>query len=256
MRPNPDLATIPVVDVRLGGPVRHALEGRERAQALRDDCLKWLPGIARTMLPAMDAVTRRWLKRSRSPYVTDVTRIADKLGFSGIWFLNGSYQWGCTALAREQDGTPWLARTLDWPFSGLGRHVEVARMQGAAGEFFSVTWPGYVGSLTATAPGRFGAAINQAPLYRRTRHPWLRPFDIAANAINTWWRVRHIPPDQLLRHVFETCATFDEAKRQLETVPVARPVIFSVVGYELLLGSELPQAVTQRCEITPAALAS
>jgi hypothetical protein len=224
------LTPICVVDVREGGPLRHARDSRARARALRDDCLAWFPPGAAAFVPLMDWLARRWLERSCSPYVAEIASIAASLGFPGIWFLNASYQWGCTALAREQDGVPWLARTLDWPFSGLGRHVEIARMRGEAGEFFSVTWPGYVGSLSATAPGRFAAAVNQAPLYRRTRHPWLRPFDIAANAINTWWRVRHIPADQLLRHVFETCATFDEAKVRLETVPVARPVIFSLVG--------------------------
>ena len=103
------------------------------------------------------------------------TTIAATLGYPGIWFLNGCYQWGCTALAREQAGAPWLARTLDWPFPGLGRYLEVARMQGPAGAFDNVGWPGYAGVLTASAPGRFAAAINQAPLRRRTRHPWLRP---------------------------------------------------------------------------------
>ena len=113
----------------------------------------------------------------------DVAAIAAALGFPGIWFLNGSYEWGCTAAARDEDGAPWLARTLDWPYPGLGRHLEVARMRGTAGEFFNVTWPGYVGVLTASAPGRFAAAINQAPLRRRTRQPWLRPFDVAVNAL-------------------------------------------------------------------------
>ena len=112
------------------------------------------------------------------------------LGFPGIWFLNGSYQWSCTALAREEDGAPWLARTLDWPFPGLGRFVEIARMRGPAGEFYNVTWPGYVGALTAFAPGRFAAAINQAPLRRRTSDPRLRLYDLAANAIGT---LRHVP---------------------------------------------------------------
>ena len=45
----------------------------------------------------------------------------------------------------------WLVRTLDWPFTGLGRYVAVARMQGECGDFLSVTWPGYVGALTAMA---------------------------------------------------------------------------------------------------------
>ena len=53
------------------------------------------------------------------------------------------------------------------------------------------------------APGRFGAAINQAPMRRRTHGQLLRLFDLAANAVATLCRVRAIPPDQLLRQVFE-----------------------------------------------------
>ncbi len=183
------------------------------------------------MLPLMDAVTRRWLRRSPSPYVKEVEAIASALGLPGIWFLNGSYEWCCTALARDEAGVPWLARTLDWPFAGLGRHVEVTRMQGAAGEFLNVTWPGYVGTLTASAPGRFAAAINQAPLWRRSRKPWLRPADLALNALHTW-STRYCPPDHLLRQVFESCRHFDEARRRLETEPIARPVIFTLIGCE------------------------
>jgi hypothetical protein len=105
--------------------------------------------------------------------------LSSRLGLPGAWFLNGSYQWCCTALAREEDDAPWLARTLDWQFPGLGRFAAVARMRGPAGEYYSVTWPGYVGTLTALAPNRFAAAINQAPLRRRTLDPRLRPFDLA-----------------------------------------------------------------------------
>jgi hypothetical protein len=224
------LPTIAVVDVRDGGPIRHARERAQGAQALRDSCLAWFPPLAAPLIPVMDRLARRWLMRSCSPYVADIEAIAAALGFPGIWLLNGSYQWGCTALAREEGGAPWLARTLDWPFPGLGRHAEVARMRGAAGEYFSVTWPGYVGVLTAMAPGRFASAINQAPLWRRTRRPWLRFFDIAANAVNTWRHVRHIPPDQLLRAVFEECESFAVARRRLETTPIARPVIFTLAG--------------------------
>ena len=102
---------------------------------------------ARLMLPALDTMTRFWLKRSASPYVAEIAAIAAALDHSGIWFLNGCYQWGCTALVRDEDGAPWLARTLDWPFPGLGRHVEIARMRGPAGAFDTVTWPGFVGVL-------------------------------------------------------------------------------------------------------------
>jgi hypothetical protein len=226
-----DLAAIPVVDVRDGGPARHAVEGHARALALRDDCVTWLPRPVRPLLPAMDAFARNWLRRSRSPYVADVEAIAAALRFPGIWFLNSSYEWGCTTVARAEDGAPWLARTLDWPYRGLGRHIEVARMRGSAGEFVNVTWPGYAGVLTALAPGRFAAAINQAPLWRRTRKPWLRPYDLALNALQTL-PIRFCPPDHLLREVFETCRDFGEAQHRLETVPIARPVIFTLIGCE------------------------
>jgi len=222
------LPAIPVRDVRDGGPLRHAVEAREVGRALRDDCLSWLPPAARRAMPMLDAITRRWLMRSQSPYVGEIAAISATLGFSGVWFLNGSYQWGCTARARDDDA-PWLVRTLDWPFPGLGRHVEVARMMGDAGEFYSTTWPGFVGVLTGMAPGRFAASINQAPMWRRTRHPWMRPLDMMANAATTW-PLRHMPPDQMLRHVFETAPDFACARRLLETTPIARPVIYTIAG--------------------------
>lgn len=222
--------SIPVVDVREDGAVRHAQEGRERARDLRDACIAWFPQLARPLMPLLDGIARRWLTRSRSPYVEEVRAIARLLGFPGIWFLNGSYQWSCTALAREEEGVPWLARTLDWPFPGLGRFAEIAVMHGSAGEFYNVTWPGYVGALTAFAPGRLAAAINQAPLRRRTHDPRLRLFDVAANAVETLRHSRDIPPDQLLRQVFERAHDFAEARRMLETTPIARPVIYTLAG--------------------------
>jgi hypothetical protein len=225
------LRAIPMVDVREGGPVRHAREARERTLALRADLVGRMPVAALApLMPLLDRITRRWLLRAQAPYVGEIEAIAATLGISGLWFLNGSYQWGCTALAREESGAPWLARTLDWPFHGIGRNVEVARMRGPAGEFFSATWPGYVGVLTAMAPGRFAAALNQAPLHRRSQWAVLRFYDIAANAVQTWRTVRNIPPDQLLRQVFETCGSFAEARALLEKTPIARPSIFTLVG--------------------------
>jgi hypothetical protein len=188
-----------------------------------------LPRVAAGLLPAIDSVTRRWLLRSHTFYADEVKAIAAELDFSGIWFLNGCYQWGCTALASEKSGPPWLVRTLDWPFPGLGRHVDITRMRGSAGDFYNVTWAGYVGVLTASAPGRFAACINQGPMWRRTSRPWLRPYDIVLNAQQTWVS-RSIPPDHLLRKVFESCMTFGEARHRLETTPIARPVIYTLAG--------------------------
>jgi hypothetical protein len=224
------MPVVPIVDVGDGGPLRHAELCRVRARALRDDCLGSWPRAMAPLVPALDRAARGWLRRSGSPYTPEIAQIAATLGFSGVFLLNGSYEWGCTAIAREEDGAPWLARTLDWPFPGLGRHADVVRAQAPAGEYFSVTWPGYAGVLTAMAPRRFAACINQAPMWRRTRHPWLRLYDLAANALHTWAKVRHMPPDQLLRQVFESCETYSDAKAALERAPVARPAIYLLVG--------------------------
>src|SRR4051812_28144068 len=106
--PSTELAPVPIVDLSEGGPVRRAGEARERARGLRDACVNWLPRPAAALLPALDSATRRWLKRSCSPYTEDVAAIAATLGFPGIWFLNGCYQWGCTSLACDEGGVPWL----------------------------------------------------------------------------------------------------------------------------------------------------
>src|SRR6516162_2589751 len=121
------LPAIPVLDIRAEGPIGRALESPERLAALREACLSSLPRAFRLVLPVLEVAARGWLKRSRSPYLAEVDAIAAAVDFSGVWFLNGSYVWGCTTLAREEAGVPWLVRTLDWPFAGLGRYLEVAR---------------------------------------------------------------------------------------------------------------------------------
>jgi len=224
-----DLIEIPVIDLRDGGTLRHAMAGKERALGLRAAVLGWFPRIMRPLTPQLDGIARGWLERSKSPYLEELRAVAAALGFPGIWFLNGSYQWGCTSLACDQT-VPWLVRTLDWPYPGLGRYVDIALMRGPAGEFINLTWAGYVGALSACAPGRFAACLNQAPMWRRSQSRALRFYDVAANAVGTYCNMRDIPPDQLLRQVFETCADYREARRILETTPVARPVIFTLAG--------------------------
>jgi hypothetical protein len=221
---------IPVIDVRDGGPAEHARQRIEQALALRAACLQLFPTVFHRALPLIDRLARRSLERSRSPYVAEIARIAEILRHPGVWLLNASYQLACTSLARDEGGVPWIVRTLDWPFHGLGRHVEVAHMRGPSGEFFSITWPGYVGALTAMAPSRFAACINQAPLRRRFRHRCLRPWDVAVNSVASMADGGRMPPDQLLRLAFETCDDFAAARRMLESTPVARPVIFTLAG--------------------------
>lgn len=220
---------VPVIDIRNDKAPGHARQRREQALAVRDACLGWLP--AGTLLAHIaDPFVRGWMRRSGSAYVDEIAAIARVVRRPGVWLLHGAYLFGCTALADESSAGPRLRRTLDWPFPGLGRLVEIAHQRGPAGDFFNVTWPGFVGVLTASAPGRFAASINQAPMRRRTRRAWLLWIDYALNALGAIVRSGRPPPEHLLRQVFEQCATFDEARLLLETAPVARPVLFLLVG--------------------------
>lgn len=206
-----------------------AVTSRERALAVREACLGWLP-LGGLLARLADPVVRRWMRRSGTPYLGEIDAVARALGRPGIWLLHGAYLFGCTALADEGPEGPRLRRTLDWPFPGLGRLVEVVRRRGTAGDYLNVTWPGFVGVLTAVAPGRFAASINQAPMRRRTNLTALLWLDYVLNALDGLRVSGRLPPEHLLRHVFEACATFDEARRLLETTPVARPVLFILVG--------------------------
>jgi hypothetical protein len=197
--------------------------------ALRDACLGWLP-CGGLLAWLTDRLARRWLRRSGTPFLGEIEAISRILGRPGVWLLHGAYAFGCTALADDSPDGPVLRRTLDWPFPGLGRLVEVARQRGPAGEFLNVTWPGFAGVLTAVAPGRFAASINQAPMRHRTKSAWLLWLDYALNAVTAFFSSGRPPPEHVLRLAFETCASFDEACRLLETAPVARPVLFLVAG--------------------------
>lgn len=212
--------------------VGHLRAERETAIALRRATLQSLPALVRPLANAAESVNGWWLRRNATPYRDEILEMARLLGEPGVISLNTSYEWGCTTLGLPSSEGARLFRTLDWPFPGPGRSVQVVRMRGAAGEYWNVTWPGAAGVLTAMAPGRFAAALNQAPLRRRTRGELPRVADFALNGVNTLLRVRDMPGMHLLRLVFEEAATVEEALDRLMRTPIARPCIFTLVGCE------------------------
>ncbi len=223
------MKSVKLIDVSDGAASGHVRRREAEALAVRDACLGWLP-LGGVLARLADPIVRTWMRRAGTPYAAEIDVVARTLRKPGIWLLHGAYLFGCTALGDESEKGPRLRRTLDWPFPGLGRLVEVRRQRGAGVEFLNVTWPGFVGVLTAVAPGRFAASINQAPMRRRWRTPILLWLDYVLNALHGLRSSGRLPPEHLLRHVFETCASFDDARRLLETAPVARPVLFLLVG--------------------------
>ena len=216
---------IPVIDLSGASPEALAERHGDDARALVAAAKRMLPG---PLLPLLDGLSRRWAMRSANPYRGEVARLAAHLG-AGAWFMNFCFEWGCTTgVARDPRGPGMrMLRTLDWPFHGVGRHVLVARQQGPAGAFLNVTWPGFVGVITAVAPGRFAVAINQAPLVRQGYLPLA--LDWLFNRVRVF-SSRHLPPAHLARQVMESCRTYDEAKEVLESTPLALPAFFTLAG--------------------------
>ena len=223
------LPSIPVLDIPAGQePALVSLAAEPERLALL------LKTARRTYTPwgvkVADALSRSWSARSASPYAQVVGRVGEAMGRPGAFLLNYSYEWGCTTGAADDPaaGGVTLSRTLDWPFDGLGQALIVVRQTAAAGAYLSVTWPGFAGVLTGMAPGRFAAAINQPPL---PLPGWGR----AVGWLTARARVRRstaLPPDHLLRLVFETCADFDAAAALIRATPLCMPAIFTLAGTE------------------------
>jgi hypothetical protein len=175
-----------------------------------------------------DRATWKWLENAGNPYRDEIDGVRRRLGRPGAVLLNMSYEWCCSAgVGADPAGTGnRMLRTLDWPMHGLGRAVVVARQEGAAGPYYNVTWPGYVGVLTAMAPGRFSAAINQPPLRQFTRSCW---FDWVLGRLSMWQQ-NGLPPSHLLRRVFDECRSYQDAKRMLIETPLCLPAFFSLSG--------------------------
>jgi hypothetical protein len=219
------LPPIPYVDLGRADPVALADVAIEQWRAVVAESHRhygWLT------LRAGDRATRRWLARNGNPYLHEIDAVSARTTLPGAFLLNLSFEWSCTAgVGRDPGGAgSRLLRTLDWPVTGLGRSVVVARRETDAGTYVNVTWPGFVGVLTAMAPGRFAAAINQPPLRRVSGSAW---FDWAI-ARTGLWRRSALPPAHLLRRVFDTCRTYAEARAALIGEPLCVPAFFTLAG--------------------------
>lgn len=216
---------IPLIDVGADFAVETLQREPVRAQALLDSATR---GVPRTALTQLDRVSRQWLVRWNNAHLDEIDRVARLLNRPGAYFLSVNYEWGCTCrVGPSPDGrSARLVRVLDWRTAGLGRYVVAARVAGAAGPFVTMTWPGYTGVLQAMAPGRFSAALNQAPMRKAVGFYYL---DWAANRRRVW-SMPHATPAHVLRGVLETARTFAEAREMLTTTPISSPAIFSLAG--------------------------
>jgi hypothetical protein len=219
------LHEIPLIDLGRDGPVALAERAADRLAILVTEARKHYGGMT---LRLGDRASCQWLIRSANPYRHEIAAIASGIPAPGAFVLNLSYEWSCTAgVGRDPSGEGMrMLRTLDWPLKGLGASLVVARRETEAGHYYNATWPGFVGVLTAMAPGRFCAAINQPPAQHISGRRW---FDWALHRRGVWRRSA-LPPSHLLRKVFDECRTYAEAKKLLVETPLCIPAFFSLAG--------------------------
>jgi hypothetical protein len=219
------LPDIPLLDAGIDWPFETPECEFKRINAMLDEGGGRIPKLA---MKIADAVSRRWLERSHQPYLAEIDRIAARIARPGAYFLNLSYEWGCTSSAGpSSDGrSARLVRVLDWPDRGLGRYIIAARITCDAGAWLTLTWPGYTGVLQAISPGRFAAALNQAPMEQPVGAYLL---DWLVNRSRVWRRT-HLTPAHLLRQVFERARDFVAAKAMLSETPIALPTIYILAG--------------------------
>ncbi len=187
--------------------------------------------FSRPLVAGMDWLSERWAHERNLPFNDEIALIAGLLGRRGAWFANLNYEWGCSAgVIATPSGAPLLARVLDWPLRQMGSLAVVVDCRSEAGAWRHVTWPGCVGVLQGLAPGRFAAAINQAP--RRSfglgPHVGYAMGWLAARL--RCWRSQGVPPLLLLRQIMATAPNYANALQRLTEATVSVPVIFTLVG--------------------------
>lgn len=227
--PVKDLPKIPVHDHRVAGMLSYQRDASERAGRVMDTVLAGMGRtgkVGRLFLPLADRMADNRLTMMMDPYQGEIHAIRRWVDRPGPIAFNLSYEFGCTA--RAFDGAqPVLFRTLDWPFQGIGAMVEIVLLPGEAGDWITATWPGVVGCLQGAAPGRFAAALNQAP--ERVKGGRARSWLTAKRRV---LKGAGIAPAHLLRQVFETAPDYATAVETLMRTPVAVPVIFTIAGTE------------------------
>ena len=122
---------------------------------------------------------------------------------------------GCTAFAFDGADGPVQARNLDWWTENnlLSDCSELFHFIGApAGEFYAISWPGYIGVLSGIAPKRFAITLNAviSP----------DPFELAQ------------PISMTLRRAFESCYTYTEAVTFLQKATLPADCLLLLSGPE------------------------
>lgn len=191
---------------------------REPAQALVNQAGRELARV-----PSLLRGGFGWLYWLRGGlYTREISGLARRLGVTSgtATILNCAYEMshlqvprilGCTAGVRYiKDEGMVHVRTLDWPLPAMGPATCVFHMIYGLRAYVAVGVPGQVGVLSGMVPGGYSVTINWAPPRRNPNF--------------------NFGPTFLLRHVLETCDTYQAAVAALRDTPLSTSVFFTVCG--------------------------
>lgn len=176
---------------------------RRDAMELYDAC-GYVPDEYRTeMRGVAAAIDRSYLTVLLANAYYDAIKLAMGSGFA------------CTAFAVDTPAGPVHARNLDWWSGGEDRILSTGSriiefVNGAAGTFSVVGWPGYLGALSAIAPGRFSITMN------------------AVSSDDAFQMAT--PVSFVIREILETASTYDEALRRLTSTSLMCDCLILIAG--------------------------
>jgi acid ceramidase len=220
MRHNPLMGRLPEIIVDLAAPPRerwifaeaHVRAGRDLFRIYNDDL-----GVDADTMATVAALAPAIIPDA---LLAEMDGIGARLGATLPQVLLANLHYdvlkvvlGCTAFAIDTPSGPLHARNLDWWTTGraLNDATVVTRfINGAAGEFVTVGWPGFVGAFSGVANGRFAVTLN-AVLSDE-------PGQVT------------MPVVMLIRQVLETAVTFDEAVDRLSRTTIATDCLLLVTG--------------------------
>jgi len=199
-------------------------EDRGDIEALARQGLAQLCSDARLPLWLIRILSRLlygWCTLAKRRYLEDSDAIAKAVAFDpGIMAaLQRVYtlsHFGCTAAVfRHPEHGMVHVRCLDWEVLRPAI-IQATRLfdfrRGGKTVFVAVGIAGMVGVLSGLRPGKYSITINWAQS-RSAIVPWAKQ-----------------DPTLLVRHVLETCDSYDDAVRQLANTEVGAPVYYTVCG--------------------------
>ncbi len=214
--------------------IPHMTVDFSRAAEIRWDVLRQYKEVARTLLEQyvadfggieqlhdeIEIYREQCLTREQQIELVAIAQLLnvdlESVTLGNLYYDAIKFVIGCTAFAVDTEEGPLHARNLDWwtennllAEASMILHGENAE----AGAFQLVTWPGFIGTFSGVAEGRFAITLNAVSSNE--------PFELAT------------PIPFLLRAVFQTARTFQEAVDRLVETPIASDCLLLVTGIKM-----------------------